>query len=87
MGVALEYAFLVAVAGGLAAICLAYLLESIEDEQMQDRSEPRHGSPLPERMPLRAMAVTPPPRQMTRLPPRVDYPPRRAASRFSLTPK
>lgn len=41
MGIALEYAFLVAIAGGLAAIYLAYFLESIEDEQMQNRREAR----------------------------------------------
>ena len=88
MGIALEYAFVVAVAGGLAAICLAYVLESIEDEQIEDRSEPRYGSPVPERMPLRSTAfVKQHPRQMTRLPLRVDYSPRHAASRSSLTPK
>jgi hypothetical protein len=72
MGIALEYAFVVAVAGGLVAICLAHFLESIEDEQMQDRPEALHGLRALEHSSLR-MSATPYPGQITRRrPPSVE---------------
>jgi hypothetical protein len=41
MGIALGYAFLLALAGGLAAICFAWLLELAEDRRPSAENEPR----------------------------------------------
>ena len=47
MGIALGYAFLLAIAGGLIAICFAWLGELIEDSE----AEALRADPVPVRLP------------------------------------
>jgi hypothetical protein len=49
MGIALGYAFLLALAGGLAAICFARLLELAEDSRPSAENEP-HDAPASDRL-------------------------------------
>lgn len=53
MGIALEYAFLVAIAGGIAAICVAYVLEIREDAEMRHGRDAGRGIPATAHVPLR----------------------------------
>lgn len=71
MGIALGYAFLVAIAGGLAAICLAQYLDIREEnEQMASRDEDAtierliYGTPsiVPSEASLRRFSVSSPAR-------------------------
>lgn len=80
MGIALGYAFLVAIAGGLAAICLAQYLEMIED-----RAQPEQRDDDPrERLLYGAPSIVPSENHLHRLSRPVRS---RPAARFSLTSK
>ena len=52
MGIALSYAFLLAIAGGVAAICVAYWLELAEDGESEPEREREAAEPVPEPRPL-----------------------------------
>jgi hypothetical protein len=83
MGIALEYAFLVAIIGGLAAIGVAHFLESIEDDELRDAREARPESPAPDLIPLRIAASAHNLQTVASLPSRSAYSARSAVSRIS----
>ena len=88
MGIALGYAFLLAIAGGLAAICVAHWLELSEEMRAREGEEPARGASAPARLTLDAApSIVPDAGRIGRLP-RVAGALRAAASsRLPLTPK
>ena len=81
MGIALGYAFLVAIAGGLAAICFAQYLEMVEEN---DQPAQRDDDPTRERLLYGAPSIVPSERSLRRLP---GSAPVRSGPRIALTSK
>jgi len=81
MGIALGYAFLVAIAGGIAAICVAQYLEMAEEER---QAAPADSEPAHDRLLYGVPSIVPSEASLRRLSRPV---PARTATQFSLTAK